>query len=116
MPLGIGSCCASVMESGPLSCGSVVPYNGGVQVARAVTRKPRRTKLVEKAAIPRSPATNCYAALSLGRGDPRRRSLPDAQPKKLPTQTATDKSVTIPAKEHTLPGLSHPLPTPKTET
>ena len=84
-------------------------------MARAVTRKPRRTKLVEKAAIPRSPATNCYAALSLGRGDPRRRSLPDAQPKKIPTQTAIDKSATIPAKEHALPRHSHPLPTPKTE-
>jgi hypothetical protein len=31
-------------------------------VARAVKRNPRRTKLVEKGAIPRSPATNCYAA------------------------------------------------------
>ena len=33
-------------------------------MARAVTRNPRRTKPVEKGAIPRSPATNCWAARS----------------------------------------------------
>ena len=39
------------------------PPNVRVQVARAVARNPRRTKPVEKHAIPRSPATNCSAAL-----------------------------------------------------
>ena len=32
------------------------------EVARAAARNPRRTKLVEKDATPRSPATNCYVA------------------------------------------------------
>jgi len=35
-------------------------------VARAVAHNPRRTKPVEKHAVPRSPATNCSAARSAG--------------------------------------------------
>jgi hypothetical protein len=38
-------------------CFAKKPPNVRVQMARAVTRNPRRTKLVEKGAIQRSPAT-----------------------------------------------------------
>ena len=34
----------------------IEPHNGRVQVARSVARNPRRTKLGEKGAMPRSPA------------------------------------------------------------
>jgi len=39
-------------------------HNVRVQVVRAVTRNPRRTKLVEKSAIPRSPATNTLGGVA----------------------------------------------------